>query len=139
MWVDASATDTITSNANGEVVSWQNLGDPTSALEGHSTNKPDTGVTTINGLNALKFVRRSDNNMERVLGKKNGADWNPAGSGRPDDMALIILAQIDTQRRNNFPFGFGWGDHFHGVTAGFTGDIPEGGTNLVLSQLQYLP
>ena len=112
MWVDASAIDTITSNANGEVVSWQNLVDPTSALEGHSTNKPDTGVTTINGLNALKFVRRSDNNMERVLGKKNGADWNPAGSGRPDDMALIILAQIDTQRRNNFPLGFGWGDHF---------------------------
>jgi len=112
MWVDASATDTITANANGEVVSWQNLVDPTSALEGHSTNKPDTGVTTINGLNALKFVRRSDNNMERVLGKKNGADWNPAGSGRPDDMALILLAQIDTQRRNNIPFGFGWGDHF---------------------------
>ena len=112
MWVDASATDTITANANGEVVSWQNLVDPTSALEGHSTNKPDTGVTTINGLNALKFVRRSDNNMERVLGKKNGSGWNPAGSGRPNDMALIILAQIDTQRRNNFPFSFGWGDHF---------------------------
>ena len=50
--------------------------------------------------------------MERVLGKKNGADWNPAGSGRPDDMAFIIVGQIDTQRRNNFPLGFGWGDHF---------------------------
>ena len=77
--MDASATDTITANANGEVVSWQNLVDPTVVLEGHSTNKPDTGVTTINGLNALKFVKRSNNNMERVIAKKNGANWNPRG------------------------------------------------------------
>ena len=116
LWVDASATDTITANANGEVVSWQNLVDPTVVLEGHSTNKPDTGVTTINGLNALKFVKRSNNNMERVIAKKNGSNWNPGGpigvNHKPTDLALILLAQIDVQRRNNFPLSFGWGDHF---------------------------
>ena len=127
LWVDASANDTITANSLGQVVSWQNLVDPTVVLEGHSTNKPDTGVATINGLNAIKFVKRSNNNMERVIAKKNGADWNPGGpigvNHKPTDIAVILVARVDKLRRNGFPFNFGWGDHFRGVMDGFIGGI----------------
>ena len=85
-------------------------------LEGHSTNKPDTGVTTINGLNAIKFVKRSNNNMERFSCQEKWCQlesWRTdRGVHKPTDIAVIVLAQVDTQRRNGLTFGFGWGDHF---------------------------
>ena len=77
--------------------------------------------------------------MWSMNGKKNGSGWNPAGSGRPDDMALILLARIDTRRRNNMPFNFGWGDHFTWNNGYIYWRYTEGGANLMLSQLSTYP
>ncbi|MEL0098090.1 MAG: DUF2341 domain-containing protein, partial [Opitutae bacterium] len=116
LWVDATASDTITTDSSGNLLTWQNLVDPTVVLEGHSSYKPTIGTATINGLEAVEFDRQGRNRMERVVAKQNGANWNPGGpvgvNHKPTDIAVTLVAQIDVQRRNNFPFGFGWGDHF---------------------------
>ncbi|MEL0098746.1 MAG: hypothetical protein VW907_04250, partial [Opitutae bacterium] len=85
-------------------------------MHSHVTNKPDTGQS-INGLNALGFDKRSTNNVEHMVAKKNGTtDWTPATSngviaGKIQNVALMMVARLDTRRRSTFPFGFGWGDH----------------------------
>ena len=73
----------------------------------------------INGINAIDFDKRSDNNMEGITayeGGRNNQTWTPAtADGRPGevrDVFVIMVARLDTQLRNTFPFGFGWGDHF---------------------------
>ena len=85
-------------------------------MHSHATNKPDTGES-INGLNALGFDKRSTNNIEHMTAKKNGTtNWTPATpngeiSGKIQNVALIMVARLDTRRRSTFPFGFGWRDH----------------------------
>jgi len=118
LWVDASDTSTIsTVNGSNDVETWTNKIGETVKLYGHTTNKPSTG-SSINGLNAIEFDKRSDNNMEHFTAKKNNStDWNPAGtdgtvSGKVQDVALLMIARLDTARRSGFPFGMGWGDHF---------------------------
>ena len=118
LWVDASDTSTIaTVGGTTDVDTWANKLDPTVKLHGHSTNKPSTG-SVINGLNAIHFDRRSDNNIEHIFAKKNGSsNWNPAGvngvvSGKVQDVAILMSARLDAKRRSTFAFGMGWGDHF---------------------------
>ena len=70
LWVDASDTSTIaTVGGTTDVDTWANKLDPTVKLHGHSTNKPSTG-SVINGLNAIHFDRRSDNNIEHICEKE---------------------------------------------------------------------
>ena len=86
-------------------------------MHSHATNKPDTGES-INGLNALGFDKRSTNNVEHMVAKKNETnDWTPATyngvvSGKVQNVVLMMVARLDTRRRSVFPFGFGWRDHF---------------------------
>ena len=116
LWVDGADTTSITKvSGSNEVSTWADKIDSTIKLHGHSTNKPDTGAS-INGLNAITFDKRSNSNMEHVFAKKGNANWNPAGSngaatGSISDVVVILVGQLDTIRRSNFPFNFGWGDH----------------------------
>ena len=80
-------------------------------------NRPDTNGS-INGINAINFDKRSNNNMERIIAYKNGYgvdNWNPATSdgttpGDVNDVFVMLIARLDTMKRNSFPFNFGWGD-----------------------------
>ena len=118
MWLDASDPDSITLATGNEIDSITNKVNSAVSLYGHSTNKPDTGGL-INGINAIDFDKRSDDNMEGITayeGGRNNQTWTPATEdGRPGevrDVFVIMVARLDTQLRNSFPFGFGWGDHF---------------------------
>ena len=118
MWLDASDPDSITLATGNEIDSISNKVNGAVSLYGHSTNKPDTGGE-INGINAIDFDKRSDNNIEKITayeGGRNNQTWTPAtADGRPGevrDVFVIMVARLDTQLRNTFPFGFGWGDHF---------------------------
>ena len=116
LWLDATDSGTIVTGTGNEVNTWANKIDTSVKMTSHSTNKPDTGES-INGLNALGFDKRSDNNMEYMDAKKNGSNWTPATSngaisGKVQNLVLIMAARMDTRRKSYFPFGFGWGDHF---------------------------
>ena len=118
LWLDANDTSTIsTVTGSTDIETWTNKVDSTVKMHGHATNKPANG-DSINGLNAIQFAKRSDNNMEHMFAKKNGTtNWNPAGingtvSGKVQDVAIFLSARLDTIRRSTFAFGMGWGDHF---------------------------
>ena len=116
LWLDATDSGTIVTGTGNEVNTWENKIDKSVKMTSHSTNKPDTDES-INGLNALGFDKRSDNNMEYMDAKKNGSNWTPATSngaisGKVQNLVLIMAARMDTRRKSYFPFGFGWGDHF---------------------------
>jgi hypothetical protein len=116
LWLDATDSGTIVTGTGNEVNTWANKIDTSVKMTSHSTNKPDTGES-INGLNALGFDKRSDNNMEYMDAKKNGSNWTPATSngaisGKVQNLVLMMAARMDTRRKSYFPFGFGWGDHF---------------------------
>ena len=124
LWLDAADSSTISLGTGNEVNTWANKMDSTVKMHSHGTNKPDTGAS-INGLNALDFDRRSDNNMEHMNAKKGGStNWNPAGvngaaSGTVSDVVVLMAARMDNRQFTYFPFNFGWGDHFpygqHGI------------------------
>ena len=82
-----------------------------------ATYKPDTGAS-INGLNAITYDKRADNQMEYMNAKKNGStNWTPATSngaisGKVQNLVIFLAVRMDVRRRSAFPFGFGWGDHF---------------------------
>ena len=116
LWLDATDSSTIVIDSGSEVSTWANKLDASVKMHSHATNKPDTGES-INGLNALGFDKRSTNNIEHMTAKKNGTtNWTPATpngeiSGKIQNVALIMVARLDTRRRSTFPFGFGWRDH----------------------------
>ena len=117
LWLDAADSSTIVIDSGNEVSTWANKINSSVKMHSHGTNKPDTGES-INGLNALGFDKRSSNNVEHMTAKKNGtANWTPATaggeiSGKVQNVALMMVARLDTRRRSIFPFGFGWYDHF---------------------------
>ena len=114
LWLDAADEATITTSSGNEVTTWTNKLD--SSIKMHSTYKPNTGAE-INGLNALDFDKRAQNQVEYMKAMKNGStNWTPATSdgvisGKVQNLTLFIVARIDTLRRTRMPFGFGWGDH----------------------------
>ena len=113
LWLDASDINTI-NPSNGEVSTWTDKIDPSIKMISHNTNKPDTNASFINGLNTIEFDKRSQNNTEHMFAQKNGENFNPAGphGTKLQDVVLYLAARLDTIRRTNFPFGFGWRDHF---------------------------
>ena len=117
LWLDAADSSTIVIDSGNEVSTWANKINSSVKMHSHGTNKPDTGES-INGLNALGFDKRSTNNVEHMTAKKDGtANWTPATaggeiSGKVQNVALMMVARLDTRRRSIFPFGFGWYDHF---------------------------
>ena len=117
LWLDANDSSTIVTGSSNEINTWSNKIDPSVMMHSHSTNKPDSGAL-INGLNAIDFDKRSQDNIEYMDAKKNGTtNWNPAGengviSGKIQNLVLFMVARLDEVRRSQFPFGFGWRDHF---------------------------
>jgi hypothetical protein len=116
LWLDASDTSTIVTGTGNEIETWTDKIDSTIKLISHTTNKPDTN-SSINGLNAIEFDKRSQNNTEYMFAQKSGVNWSPANAdgslgGKLEDIVLYMAGRIDTVRRTNFPFGFGWRDHF---------------------------
>ena len=76
MWLDASDPDSITLATGNEIDSISNKVNGAVSLYGHSTNKPDTGGE-INGINAIDFDKRSDNNMEKITAYEGGGITKP--------------------------------------------------------------
>jgi len=116
LWLDAADSATIVTGSGNEVTTWANKIDTTVKMHS-ATYKPDTGAS-INGLNAITYDKRADNQMEYMDAKKNGStNWTPATSngaisGKVQNLVLIMAARMDVRRRSAFPFGFGWNDHF---------------------------
>ena len=117
LWLDAADLTTIEADENDNVSTWANKVDSSVKMYSHATNKPNIGES-INGLNALGFDKRSTDNVEHMTAKKNeSTNWTPATSdgeisGKIQNVALMMVARLDTTRKSIFPFGFGWNDHF---------------------------
>ena len=111
-WFDASDTDTlITTHGGNELVSWANKVNPRIKLFGAPSRMPSTGAS-INQLNAVMFDESSG-----VTELVEADNWNPATedgsiSGDVVDLSIFLAMRVDQNARSNFPFGFGWGDHF---------------------------
>ena len=123
LWLDAADSSTIVTGTGNEVNTWANKIDDSVKMHGHPTNKPDTGAS-INGVNAITFDKRSDNNMEYMTALKNAStDWNPAGvngatSGTPTNWAMIFVYQSDVAKKGGqWNLGmdgtFDWHNIFH--------------------------
>jgi hypothetical protein len=69
LWLDASDTSTIVPGTGNEIETWTDKIDSTIKLISHTTNKPDTN-SSINGLNAIDFDKRSQNNTEYMFAQK---------------------------------------------------------------------
>ena len=120
LWLDAEDTTTITTVSDSvEVENWSNKVDPSVKMVSQ-TYKPDTG-SSINGLNAIDFDKINTNQIEYMVAQKGSINWTPATedgtiSGeeaeKVQNLALFMVARVDTVRRSHFPFGFGWYDHF---------------------------
>ena len=97
-----------------DVLTWSCKIDPSVKLHG-GTYKPNSG-SNINGLNAINFDYSPG--IEQVFAKKNGIyDWNPAGvngstTGSVSDISVFMALKLDSLKKTNMPFNFGWGDHF---------------------------
>ena len=83
-----------------EIETWTDKIDTTIKLLSHTTNKPDTN-SSINGLNAIDFDKRSQNNTEDMFAQKNGVNWSPANAdgslgGKWEDIVVQMVGRQST-------------------------------------------
>jgi hypothetical protein len=79
-WWDASDAATITDAGSGKVSQWDDKsGNGRHVTQASPGNRPTTGIRTINGLNAIDFVRANNQALTRSgLGSSvlvNGGEW----------------------------------------------------------------
>jgi len=116
-WFDAT-DDTTLQNFEGtnKLKRWTNKVDREVMLAPREESNAPTSNGSLNGLNAIGFDSLYQI-PKQLFASKQGANWNPMGengaaSGKLYDGSLYMVYRSDKSANSNFPFNFGWGDHF---------------------------
>ena len=116
-WFDATDDTTLqTFEGTNKLKRWTNKVDREVILAPREESNAPTSNGSLNGLNAIGFDSL-DQIPKQLFASKKVANWNPLGengaaSGKLYDGSLYMIYRADKNAKSNFPFNFGWRNHF---------------------------